>query len=33
MIAAHLRNRRLKRHGTWHPDEVHLKADGQMIYL
>jgi putative transposase len=33
MIAADLRKRRLKRHATWHLDEVYLKIDGRMVYL
>ena len=33
MIAADLRKRRLKPHGTWHLDEVYLKIDGRMVYL
>jgi putative transposase len=33
MIAAHLRKRRPKPHGTWHLDEVYLKIDGRMVYL
>ena len=33
MIAADLRKRRLKPHGTWYLDEVHLKIDGRMVYL
>jgi putative transposase len=33
MIAADLRKRRLKPHGTWHMDEVYLKIDGRMVYL
>src|SRR6185437_2911842 len=30
LIAADLRNRRLKPHTTWHLDEVYLKIDGRM---
>jgi putative transposase len=33
VIAADLRKRRLKPHGTWHLDEVYLKIDGRMVYL
>ena len=33
MIAADLRKRRLKPHGTWRLDEVYLKIDGRMVYL
>ena len=33
LIAADLRNRRLKPHTTWHLDEVYLKIDGRMVYL
>jgi hypothetical protein len=33
MIAADLRKRRLKPHGTWHLDEVYLKIDDRMVYL
>ena len=33
MIAADLRKRRPKPHTTWHPDEIHLKIDGRMVYL
>jgi putative transposase len=33
MIAADLRKRRLKPHGTWHLDEVYLKIDGRVVYL
>ena len=33
MIAADLRRRRPKPHGTWHLDEVYLKIDGRMAYL
>jgi putative transposase len=33
MIAADLRKRRLKPHGTWHLEEVYLKIDGRMVYL
>src|ERR1700751_1668635 len=33
VIAAELRKRRLKPHGTWHLDEVYLKIDGRMVYL
>jgi putative transposase len=31
MIAADLRKRRLKPHGTWHLDEVYLKIDGRVV--
>jgi hypothetical protein len=33
MIAADLRKRRLKPHGTWHLDEVYLKIDGRIVCL
>ena len=33
LIAADLRNRRLRPHTTWHLDEVYLKIDGRMVYL
>ena len=33
MIAAHLRKRLPKPHGTWHLDEVYLKIDGRMVSL
>jgi putative transposase len=33
LIAANLRERRLKPHTTWHLDEVDLKIDGRMVYL
>jgi putative transposase len=33
MIAADLRNCRMKPHTTWHLDEVYLKIDGQMVNL
>jgi DDE domain len=33
LIAADLRNRRLKPHTTWHLDQVYLKIDGRMVYL
>ena len=33
MIAADLRKRRLKPHGTWHLDEVYLKIDGRIGLL
>ena len=33
LIAADLRNRRLKPHTTWDLDEVYLKIDGRMVYL
>jgi putative transposase len=33
LIAAHMRKRHPKPHGTWRLDEVYLKIDGRMVYL